>query len=156
MLSVKPFTQCSCSDEPSDMVYCLQFSKACFPMENIDITLPLILVFLFFLFIIFYKLVLSGNVVSGGNNVSLTKWLSEVAQSVQIFVTPMDCSLLGSSVHGIFQARVLEWVAISFSRGSSRPRDWTQVSCFAVRCFTIWATREAQGEKIKMLPFIKR
>ena len=42
-------------------------------MENIDITLPLILVFLFFLFIIFYKLVLSGNVVSGGNNVSLTK-----------------------------------------------------------------------------------
>ena len=38
----------------------------------------------------------------------------------------MDCSLPGSSVHGIFQARVLEWVAISFSRGSSRPRDWTQ------------------------------
>ena len=54
----------------------------------------------------------------------------------------MDCSLPGSSVHGIFQARVLEWVAISFSRGSSQPRDQTQVSCIAGRHFTIWATRE--------------
>ena len=43
----------------------------------------------------------------------------------------MDCSLLGSSVHGIFQARILEWAAISFSRRSSRPRDWTQVSRIA-------------------------
>ena len=50
---------------------------------------------------------------------------SEVAQSCD----PMDCSLPGSSVHGIFQARILERVAISFSRGSSRPRDQTQVSC---------------------------
>ena len=48
----------------------------------------------------------------------------------------------GSSVHGILQARVLEWVAISFSRGSSRPRDWTQVSLIVGRCFTIWTTRE--------------
>ena len=58
-------------------------------------------------------------------------------------VTPMDYSLPGSSVHGIFQAIVLEWVAISFSRGSSQPRDWTQVSRIAGRRFTIWATREA-------------
>ena len=58
-------------------------------------------------------------------------------------LTPMDCSLPGSSVHGIFQARILEWVAISFSRGSSWPTDWTQVSCIAGRFFTIWATREA-------------
>ena len=56
---------------------------------------------------------------------------------------PMDCSLPGSSVHGIFQARILEWVAISFSRGSSQPRDQTQVSHNAGRLFTIWATREA-------------
>ena len=49
----------------------------------------------------------------------------------------------GSSVHGIFQARVLGWVVISFSRGSSWPRDWTWVSCIAGRHFTIWATREA-------------
>ena len=50
---------------------------------------------------------------------------------------PMGCSLLGSSVHGIFQARVLEWVAISFSRRSSQLRDRTQVSHTADRCFTI-------------------
>ena len=55
----------------------------------------------------------------------------------------MDCSLSGSSVHGIFQARVLEWIAISFSRGSSGPRNWTWVSCIAGKCFTVWATREA-------------
>ena len=56
---------------------------------------------------------------------------------------PMDCSLPGSFIHGIFQTRVLEWVAISFSRGSSQPRDQTQVSCISGRCFTIWATKEA-------------
>ena len=67
---------------------------------------------------------------------------SEVAQSCLTLCDPMDCSLPGSSVHGIFQARVLEWVAISFSRGSSRLRDWTLVSCIAGRHFTIWATRE--------------
>ena len=50
---------------------------------------------------------------------------------------PIDWSLLGSSVHGIFQARVLEWVTIYFSRGSSRSRDRTQVSHIAGRCFTI-------------------
>ena len=50
---------------------------------------------------------------------------------------PMDCSPPGSSVHGIFQTRVLEWVAISFSRGSSQPRDRTQVSHTAGRCFTV-------------------
>ena len=55
----------------------------------------------------------------------------------------MDCSLPGFFVHGIFQARVLEWVAISFSRGSSWPRNRTQVSCIAGRRFTLWATREA-------------
>ena len=53
-----------------------------------------------------------------------------------------DYSLPGSSVHGIFQARTLEWVSISFSRGPSWPRDWTQVSCIAGRFFTDWATRE--------------
>ena len=58
------------------------------------------------------------------------KW-SEVAQSCPTLCNPMDYSLQGSSVHGIFQARVLEWVAISSSRGSSRPRDWTWVSRIA-------------------------
>ena len=55
---------------------------------------------------------------------------------------PMNCNLPGFSIHGIFQARILEWVVISFSRRSSRPGDWTQVSCIVGRCFTIWATRE--------------
>ena len=58
----------------------------------------------------------------------------------------MDCSLSGSSVHGIFQASMLEWIAISFSRGSFRPRNRTRVSPIAGRYFTIWATREARQE----------
>ena len=61
---------------------------------------------------------------------------SEVAQSCPTLCDPLDCSLSGSSVHGIFQARVLEWIAISFSRGSSRPRNRTQVSCIAGTFFT--------------------
>ena len=57
--------------------------------------------------------------------------------------TELNCSLPGSSVHGILQARILEWVVIFFSRGSSQPRDQIQVSCIAGRFFTIWAPREA-------------
>ena len=60
---------------------------------------------------------------------------SEVTQSCPTLCDPMDCSLPGSSVHGIFQARILEWAAISFSKGSSQPRDQTQVSCIVGRCF---------------------
>ena len=71
-----------------------------------------------------------------------TKWVKSLSHVWPC--DPMGCSLPGSSVHGIFQARILEWVAISFSRGSSWPRDWTRVSCIAGRRFTFWATREAQ------------
>ena len=53
---------------------------------------------------------------------------------------PMDWGLPGSSVHGIFQAKILQWVAISFSKGSSRPRDQTLVSCNAGKFFTDWVT----------------
>ena len=60
---------------------------------------------------------------------------SEVAQSCPTLCDPMGYSLSGSSVHEIFQARVLEWVAISFSRGSSQPRDLNRVSCIAGRGF---------------------
>ena len=67
---------------------------------------------------------------------------SEIAQSCPILCDPMDCSLPGSSVHGIFQAIVLEWIAISFYSGSSQPRDGTQVSRVVDRRFTVWATRE--------------
>ena len=58
------------------------------------------------------------------------------AQSCLSLCNPMDCSPLGSSVHGIFQARILEWGAISYSRRSSWPRDWTCVSC--VSCIGRW------------------
>ena len=69
--------------------------------------------------------------------------VSEVAQSCPTHCDPVDCSLPGSFLHGILQARILEWVAISFSRGSSQPRNRTRVSCIAGRCFNLWATREA-------------
>ena len=66
------------------------------------------------------------------------------AQSCPTLCDPVDCSLPGSSVHGILQARVLDWVAISFSR------DWIQVSHIAGRCFIVWATREAQMKSWKV------
>ena len=66
-----------------------------------------------------------------------------VAQSCPSLCDFMDCSLSGSSVHRILQARILEWVAIPFSRGSSRPRDRTQVFSIVGRFFTVWATRKA-------------
>ena len=62
--------------------------------------------------------------------------LSLVAQSGLTLVDPMDCSPPGSSVHGILHVRILEWVAMPSSRGSSQPRDRTQVSLIAGRFFT--------------------
>ena len=70
---------------------------------------------------------------------------SEVAQSCPTLCDPMDCSLPGCSLHGILQARVLELGAISFSRGSSQPRDRTWVSRIPGRWCNLWATREALG-----------
>ena len=69
---------------------------------------------------------------------------SKVAQSCPTLCDPMDCSLPVPSVPGIFQAIVLKWLAISFSRGSSQPRDQIQVSCIGGGFFTSQATREAQ------------
>ena len=70
----------------------------------------------------------------------------KVAQSCPTLSDPVDYSPPGSSVHGILQARILDWVAIPFSRGSSWPRDWTWVSCIAGIVFIIWAT----GETLKI------
>ena len=84
-----------------------------------------------------------GNEMENGGKVSSCQenlwvvWV-KVAQSCPTLCEPLDSSLPGSSVHRILQARILEWIAISFSRGSSRSRDWTQVP-------SIWATREAQS-----------
>ena len=64
----------------------------------------------------------------------------KVTQSCPTLCNPMDYT-----VNGILQARIPDWVAISFSRGSSQPRDWTQVSCTVGRLFTNWTTRKAHG-----------
>ena len=69
------------------------------------------------------------------------EWV-KVAQLYPTLCNPMD-----STVHGILQATILEWVAFPFSRGSSQPRDWTQVFHNAGRFFTSWATRESEGYK---------
>ena len=72
-----------------------------------------------------------------------------VAQLSLTLCDSMDHSLPDSSVHGILQARILEWVAIPSSRGPSQLRDWThisRVSCIADRFFTIWATRDSPGK----------
>ena len=61
---------------------------------------------------------------------------AQLLSRVQLFAIPMDCSPPGSSVHGISQARIVEWVAISFSRGSSQPRYQTWVSYIMGRFFT--------------------
>ena len=73
------------------------------------------------------------------SNQDVLKQVSEVniTQSCLPLCDPMDYSLPGSSVHGILQARILEWVAVPFSRGSPQPRDQTQVSHIAGRFFTI-------------------
>ena len=76
------------------------------------------------------------------------KWSCSV---VSDSLRPMGCSPQSSSVHGILQARILEWVAISFSRGSSRPRGRTQVSHIAGRRFNLCATREAKMSKKALL-----
>ena len=93
-----------------------------------------------YVFLIFLKVHLSCSV-----SVSLQCWNRSVvcfvcvlvSQSCPTLCDPMDCSLPGSSVRGILQARILEWVAVPFCRGSSLPRDQTQVSCIAGRFFTI-------------------
>ena len=89
------------------------------------------------------------------NNISRKVKVKSLSR-VRLFATPRDCSLPGSSVHGIFQSRVLEWVAIPFSRRSSQPRDWTRVSRTVGRRFTIWATREVDLNNISWIPVIYR
>ena len=69
---------------------------------------------------------------------------AQALQSCPTLCDPVDCSSPDSSVHGILQTRTLEWVAIPFSRGSSRPRNQTQISCIAGRFFTVWANKQEQ------------
>jgi len=87
-------------------------------------------------------------------------WKSAVlcwgAQSCPVLCDPVDCSPPGSSVHGILQASILEWIAMPSSRGPSWPRDQTQVSCIAGGFFTILATREALPPQKKKVQSLQR
>ena len=99
------------------------------------------------LFVFNYSLLLSVSVFRLKTKLLKRLFIIEVealfTQSCQTLCDPMDCNLPGSSVHGTLQARTLEWVAIPFSRGSSRPGDRTRVSLIAGGFFTAGATREA-------------
>ena len=82
------------------------------------------------------RIFLNMSIILEAHNVSLSHYVTTKlacvhAQSCPTLCNPIDCSLPGSSVHGIFQARMLEWVAISFSRGSSQPRGQNSVSCIS-------------------------
>ena len=68
----------------------------------------------------------------------------KVTQLWRTLCNPMDCSLPGSCLHGILQAKILEWAAVPFSRGFSWPRNQTGVSCIAGRFFTVWAAAAAK------------
>ena len=73
---------------------------------------------------------------------------------VWLFATPWTVAYQAPLSMGFFQAIVLEWIAISFSRGSSWPRDQTRVSHIVDKCFTIWATREVQSDVIPIFDFL--
>ena len=87
--------------------------------------------------------------------ISAAGWMAiykcSVTQSCPTLCDPLDYSPSGYSVHGIFQARIQQWVAISSSRGSSWPRDWTHISCVScVSCiagwlFTCWTIEQMNG-----------
>ena len=99
-------------------------------------------------FILYMAFLFQVNKTWGTKQIKLNRclfytWKALVSQLCLPVCDPMDCSLPGSSVHGILQAGILKWVAVPFSRGPSWPRDRTQLSCIAGRFFTIWATREA-------------
>ena len=89
----------------------------------------------------FYFCVCSSD--SHNHRLVIRKSLCLVSQSCLTLCNPMDCSLPGSSVHGILQARILEWVSMPYSRGSFQPRDLTHISHITSRLFTLWATRKS-------------
>ena len=77
-----------------------------------------------------------------------------VLSHVQLFCNSMDCSFPGFSVRGILQARILEWVAIPFFRGSSQPRDWTLVSCLAGRFFITEPPGNTKTPRVPLISFL--
>ena len=85
-----------------------------------------------------------------------TKWKWKSLNCVWLLMTPWTVYLRGSSVQGILQARIMEWIAVPFSRISPWPRDQTGVSCIAGEFFTSWATREAWRPNISFQLKISR
>ena len=89
----------------------------------------------------------SGQFLIYHSNSGLENWILMVCYWWLLFncsfVTSVDCSQPGFSARGLFQARTLEWLTISFSRGSFQPRDWTHISCTGRQIRYHWATREA-------------
>ena len=83
------------------------------------------------------------NIKSSFKPYDVVCWCFLITKSCLTLCNPMDCSTPGSSVYGIFQAKILEWVAITFSGGSSQPRDQTCNSCVSRQILYCWATREA-------------
>ena len=91
----------------------------------------------------------NNKMVNISNNIFLILKV-KVVQSCLTPCNPLSCSPPGSSIHEVFQARIVEWVAISYFRGSSSPRDQTQVSGIAGRFFTIWASRVTTIHKFQI------
>ena len=87
-----------------------------------------------------------GDSEGQGSLACCSPWSCKVKESEVALCDPMDCSPPGSSLHGIFQLRLLQWVAIPFSRGSSRPREQTHISCLGRRTLYHWASWETMRE----------
>ena len=130
---------CCCWVEPLNSAHaCQRASIPAWPLSHVCINC-LALQSLDFVILKIYD---TSNYVNSPFALTVVKVKMPVAQSCLTLCDPVDCSPPGLSVHGILQARILEWVAIPFSRGSSRPRNRTQVSHIAGRFFIIWATSE--------------
>ena len=103
-----------------------------------------------------------GTTVLFSQNIVIKQYSVLVTQSCLTLCNPMDCSLPASSVHGILQARILEWIAMHFSRGCTRPRDWTCISCVscvsrhALYHCTTWEAYLSNKDKVNKCLMLRR
>ena len=111
-----------------------------------------LLTFFYFAYLLYLLLLSVIPVISTTRNfVQFAHWLTPSAWNTSWSEVkaaqpcPTLCNPMNYTFHGILQARILEWVAFPFSRGSSQPRDWIQVSRIAGWFFTSWTTRDVQG-----------
>ena len=128
---------------------CLGSMRKLLCIHFADIPTLIIGILLWFPLNVLYHFKLKINKLWGSGGGMNWKIVIDIYPLLCIVKVTQSCLTLRDSVHGILQARILEWVVFLFSRGSSQPRDWTQVSCIAGRFFTSWAIREAQLPCIK-------